>query len=192
MRTLFVSLEGSCAHARDSRRPRIFFLGFPCPVFPREVLRSPRFLWCLCLRALFFDPGGASAPMTLGCFGVAFCSANCVGLHNVRPFGAQSHGPPAHCLRFAAVVAHVDARLVSGWWSAFAGRHDLFPPGTSGGFLRCHSFIASSPPSTGFAWRTRRRRRRSRQRPRQRLGRQKTGAVGGGLAKNAVPACRRE
>lgn len=45
-----------------------------------------------------------------------------VGLHDNRSFGAQSHGPHARCLRFVAVVAHVDARLASGWWSALAER----------------------------------------------------------------------
>jgi hypothetical protein len=73
--------------------------------------------------------------MTLGRFGVAFCSANGVGLHDVRPNGAQSHGPPARCLRFAAVVAHVDARLASGWWSAFTGRFELLRQAPQKGFF---------------------------------------------------------
>jgi len=47
--------------------------------------------------------------------GLAFRAQNRVGLHNVDDFGAQSHGPAAHCLRFTSTLAGVRARLASGW-----------------------------------------------------------------------------
>jgi hypothetical protein len=37
-------------------------------------------------------------------------------------FGAQSHGLHTRCLRFAAAVTDVHARLASGWWPTLAGR----------------------------------------------------------------------
>jgi hypothetical protein len=47
--------------------------------------------------------------------GFAFRVQKRVGLHHVNDFGAQSHGPAAHCLRFTSTLASVRARLASGW-----------------------------------------------------------------------------
>ena len=58
-----------------------------------------------CTRALFSDPGGTSAPGLLRRSGVAFRYLYGVGSRENNTFGAQSHGPHARCLRFAAEVA---------------------------------------------------------------------------------------
>ena len=50
-------------------------------------------------------------------------------------FGAQSHGLPARCLRFALVVTDAHARLASGWWPTLAGR-GLDPLGSIAKFPR--------------------------------------------------------
>ena len=56
-------------------------------------------------RALVSDPGGTSAPGRLRRSGVAFRVFHRVGSRDNNPFEAQSHGPHARCLRFAAGVA---------------------------------------------------------------------------------------
>ena len=49
-------------------------------------------------------------------------AAQGVGTHDLCYFEAQSHGLRVRCLRFAAAVADVHARLASGWWPTLAGR----------------------------------------------------------------------
>ena len=61
-------------------------------------------------------------------FGIAFRSVKSVGLRQDCLFGAQSHGPHTRCLRFAATVSRVHARLASGWRPTLAGR-DWLPAG---------------------------------------------------------------
>jgi hypothetical protein len=51
------------------------------------------------------DPGGTSALGPLPRFDVAFRLFNSVGSRENSNFGAQSHGPPTRCLRFAGWVA---------------------------------------------------------------------------------------
>jgi hypothetical protein len=69
----------------------------------------------------------------------------------VSAFEARSHGPRARCLRFAAEVALVHARLATGW-AVSLGRAGLSPGGSDARF-RCDYFI-SYPPRPGLAWRT--------------------------------------
>ena len=58
-------------------------------------------------RALLLDPGGDLHARPLPRFDIAFRQINGVGSH----FGAQSHGPPIRCLRFAGWVPPHHARL---------------------------------------------------------------------------------
>jgi hypothetical protein len=51
------------------------------------------------------DPGETSALGPLPRFDVAFRLFNSVGSRENSNFGAQSHGPPTRCLRFAGWVA---------------------------------------------------------------------------------------
>lgn len=65
-------------------------------------------------RALLLDPGGPAGP----CHGGLACAAFRICPHRrrprVTPFGADSHGPSACCLRFAVGVAPDHARLATG------------------------------------------------------------------------------
>ena len=57
-------------------------------------------------RDVAFDPGGATAPRLLvGAAHVAFDDYERLGLHEFMAFGAQSHTPSDHCVRFAPAVA---------------------------------------------------------------------------------------
>jgi hypothetical protein len=67
-------------------------------------------------------------------------------------FGAQSHGLHTRCLRFAAAVTDVHARLASDWWPTLAGR-DLNPLGSIARFQLWFA-TSSHPPRPSFAWRT--------------------------------------
>jgi len=96
---------------------------------------SRRFLVDPRSRALLFDPGGTNSPShralcpTLRRVGVAFRYCEHVGSHDFTPFEAQSHGPRARCLRFAARVARgprkTRFRLV-----ALLGRSGFEPAGS--------------------------------------------------------------
>jgi hypothetical protein len=58
----------------------------------------------VCERALFSDPGGTACARPLRRRGAAFRHVQDVGSRADVDFGAQSHGPLARCLRFAAPV----------------------------------------------------------------------------------------
>ena len=113
---------------------------------------SPRFLGSPCMRAGFTDPGGLDVPRLVR---VRFTRRR--GLPHSRrasatndwAFEAQSHGPHAHCLRFAAALTDGLAQ-------------DSFPVGRipyPGGFrpaglqVRFHDFLThrSSSPRLGLA-----------------------------------------
>ena len=57
-----------------------------------------------CVRALLSDPNEVECPRQSGSLDVAFRNSNNVGLRHFDNYGAQSHGPHARCLRFAARV----------------------------------------------------------------------------------------
>ena len=59
---------------------------------------------------------------TIGRFTVAFRGHDRIGHRNVHVIEAHSHGSQARCLRFAAEVALVHARLASGWRHPLARR----------------------------------------------------------------------
>ena len=144
-------LLAPCVHARDSRRASDFFSRASRPAFTRgdEISQVPvappptrpalRPRWSL----------HTHDPRVLRC---CFRSANGVGLHDVRPFGAQSHGSRACCLRFAVVVTHARRktrfRLVVSLFRAGC----TAPPGASEGFsdVALH-FIESSFHRLGLA-----------------------------------------
>ena len=79
------------------------------PVLPPGLAEKmggpPRFLGDLRERAPFSDPGGTACARPLRRRGAAFRHVNNVGSREFNHFGAQSHGPFTHCLRFAAPVA---------------------------------------------------------------------------------------
>ncbi len=58
-----------------------------------------------CERALFSDPGGIADARPLRRRDAAFRQDDDVGSRDHENFGAQSHGPLPHCLRFAMPVA---------------------------------------------------------------------------------------
>jgi hypothetical protein len=102
-------------------------------------------------HALLFDPGETGAPCLLRRPGTAFRSLNSVGSRICGDFGAQSHGLPAPCVRFAAGVAaaprNTRYRLVANLCRA---GFFLQSPSTrfQGGALAIY------PPYPGFPWRT--------------------------------------
>lgn len=97
--------SGSPYHCFDSGNVRI-----------SQVPGVPQYI-----RALLYDPGGTSAPGLLRRFSATFRFTHSVGFHNIMPFGAQSHGPHAPCVRFAESVALPHATLGSGCWPALPG-----------------------------------------------------------------------
>ena len=122
------------------------------PPVPRGRMGSPRFLGSPRMRAGFTDPGGLDVPRLVR---VRFTRRH--GLPHSRTasatndwaFEAQSHGPHAHCLRFAAALTDGLAQ-------------DSFPVGRipyPGGFrpaglqVRFHDFLThrSSSPRLGLA-----------------------------------------
>jgi hypothetical protein len=125
---------------------------------------------------VLYDPGGSFAPSLEDDFGLGSrglparpvpqsipsslfrhlaarrcCPPSCDerGTHD-RYFEAQSHGPCPRCLRFAAPVTRLHARLASGWRPAFPGR-GLSPLGS---IARFHLYIDSSLPRLCLAQRT--------------------------------------
>jgi len=151
----FVSLVGSCA--RGAQRAQASGLVAARPLFRvhEEAARSPRFLGCLCARALLSDPGRASRPMILGPFGAAFRRDNGVGLCGLFLSGLN------HTARALAVYASwARSPVLSTQDSLPAGDQPL--PGGShfsrqappGGFCDDHPFISSLPPPPGLSWRT--------------------------------------
>jgi len=85
------------------------------PLSRAEAVRPPRFLRDPCARAPLSDPGGLAAfartiragRPTPSRGDSAFRACDGVGAHHKSPFGAQSRGPRARCLRFAATVTRV-------------------------------------------------------------------------------------
>jgi hypothetical protein len=79
-------------------------------------------------HAVLYDPGGSAAPghsgvaLLVGAAVLPSAVAQGVGTHDICYFEAGSHGLRARCLRFAAAVTDVRARLASGWWPTLAGR----------------------------------------------------------------------
>ena len=104
-------LRGDRTPRRPSRRASFPSLGDTAAIQRSETTRSPRFLEDPRTRALLFDPGGTGVPghrgssPTLRHVDVAFRTEQRRRLPRIKPFGAHSHGPHAHCLRFAARVA---------------------------------------------------------------------------------------
>jgi hypothetical protein len=105
---------------------------------------------CPALRPRWDRGDGPVGHRPVGRLGIAFRDFDGVGSHDKLTFEAQSHGLHARCLRFAAGVAHVDARLASGWWPSLAGR-DSNPLGPHREVSACSTW---HPPRPGFAWRT--------------------------------------
>jgi len=104
-----------------------------------------------CGRALLSDPG--ETPSTLPVTALGCCLPLLVRRRLSRrfnSFGAQSHGPPTRCLRFAARVSPAPRKTRFRLVASFAGR-GLNPQGP---FVR---FPLSTllPPRPGFSWRTR-------------------------------------
>ena len=124
-------LGGSAARCRGERRdlPGSWgtLHGMPCSMTPvgpsRRAIRAlPYSLAPRCCLPLAHD----------------------VGIHDFDISGLESHGLHARCLRFAAAVTDVHARLASGWWPTLAGR-DSNPPGRSSG-LRSRVGFTWLPP----------------------------------------------
>ena len=87
------------------------FLRSAVPSSRTAAAGPPRFLGNPPVRALLFDPGG-SLRQTIGHFGPTLATQRyCLPLlrrrrpPHISTFEAQSHGPHARCLRFAATVA---------------------------------------------------------------------------------------
>ena len=104
-----------------------------------------------CGRALLSDPG--ETPRTWPVAALGCCLPLLVRRRLSRrfnSFGAQSHGPPTRCLRFAARVAPAPRKTRFRLVASFAGR-GLNPQGP----LVRFPLSTSLPPHPGFAWRTR-------------------------------------
>ena len=93
-------------------------------------------------HALLSDPGAPVSPGHLGLTDVAFHCTDSVGLRNECHFGAQSHGLRTCCLRFAARVTPVHARLASGWLASL-DRAGVVTRRTPVGNFRSRSFQPS-------------------------------------------------
>jgi hypothetical protein len=107
----------SYSGALTSRRPRLRFVSFARLYrLVAATSGSPRFLGNPRVRALLSDPGG---PRLFRPASGGLPYSSVLPRHGLRVFldagrlpceldiGAQSHGPHAHCLRFAATVARM-------------------------------------------------------------------------------------
>jgi hypothetical protein len=117
------------------------------PGLTEEVKGPPRFLEGLRARALLSDPGGIARARPLRRRDAAFRHFHNVGSRDFNAFGAQSHGPFARCLRFAARVAPAPRKTRSRLLASSAGRGWL--PARS---QRKVSAVASPFPK--LSWRT--------------------------------------
>jgi hypothetical protein len=138
------------------------FLRSAVPPSRTAAAGPPRFLGDPPVRAVLFDPGG-SPRQTIGLFGPTLDAQRCCLplLRRRRPphpptFEAQSHGPYARCLRFAATVTRCFEQLRKTRFRlvVLLGRTGFEPAGllreVSASVVALHWL----PPHPGFSWRT--------------------------------------
>jgi hypothetical protein len=131
-----------------ARRPAPAWACSPAtlPAFSKEDARSPRFLGDPYVHATVLGSRCASAP---GHLALPFR----LPLPHERrptqpsPFGIRLRGLHIRCLRFAARVPSVHARLASGRWPTFSGQNSQ-----SAG-SRCEVSVHPLPPRQSFSWR---------------------------------------
>jgi hypothetical protein len=113
-----------------------------------EAAGPPRFLGNPCERVLLSDPGGITDARPLRRRDAAFRHFKNVGSRDDDAFGAQSHGPFARCLRFAAPVARTPRK------TRFRPLAKLCRTGLVTRRVPMKGFRLWLPPFPSFAWRT--------------------------------------
>ena len=142
---------GLRSRGRKAQRPwaRELFTGFPVTGYfdgddrISQVPGGPHYE-----RALLSDPGGTSA---LGyCRALVLSSAKWTASTPATNtnFGAQSHGPLTHCLRFAEWIAPPPRK------TRFRMAGQTFRAGLITRWVPAKGFRSSHPPFPSFTWRT--------------------------------------
>ncbi len=153
----FPSLRGTAAapwlrsRGRKAQRPqaRGFFTGLPEPALRRRRRDLPGSWRTRYERALLsLRPRQDLCARPLPRFDVAFRHSNGVGSRNETDFGAQSHGPPTRCLRFAGWITPPPRK------TRFRIAGQPFRAGLVTRWVPTKGFRSSHPPLPGFAWRT--------------------------------------
>jgi hypothetical protein len=121
------------------------------PGISEKAKGPPRFLGNPRERALFSDPDGIASARPLQRRDAAFRSLDNVGSRESIHFGAQSHGPFTHCLRFAAPVARTPRKTRFRPLAKLCRAGVDTPQGSIERFLRYNA-----SPFPKLSWRTKR------------------------------------